>query len=78
MAQELRAKGIRVDDDLARAQQQERQSLSDDFSGLKRKGTNHSSEAQSGSITLPTRCILVRRGRQTGHHQLSDDTLTDI
>jgi len=37
-AKELRAKGIRVDDDLTRAQQQERQSLSDDFSGLKRKG----------------------------------------
>ena len=35
---ELRAKGIRIDDDLTRAQQQERQSLSDDFSGLKRKG----------------------------------------
>jgi len=37
-AKDLRAKGIRVDDDLTRAQQQERESLSDDFSGLKRKG----------------------------------------
>ena len=50
-AKELRAKGIRVDDDLTRAQQQERESLSDESSGLKRKGilrgTDHSSEAQS-------------------------------
>lgn len=37
-AKDLRARGIRVDDDLTRAQQQERESLSDDFSSLKRKG----------------------------------------
>ena len=34
----MRAKGISVDDDLTRVQQQERQGLSDDFSGLKSKG----------------------------------------
>ncbi len=38
IAKELRAKGIRVDDDLTRAQQQQRENLSDDFSALKRKG----------------------------------------
>ncbi len=38
IAKELRAKGIRVDDDFTRAQQQQRENLSDDFSALKRNG----------------------------------------
>ena len=44
----------------------------------KGRGTNHSSEALSWSITLLIRCTLARRGRQTGHHQFTDDTLMDV